>query len=236
MYISIPGLCHKAQVHPGHSWERHRPVYKVVQLTVHFRASIRGNRTFLDALRLPSSTVEPSGFSLELSGRLNWLKGHIHREPDSSPVERGEPSRRATVSAAPPGSTGPKGTRRTFKPRETQNCDVTKKRIELSSVNAGFPVWWKPGSAHHRAIPSLQRRAAVAAAACCRAVFHASGPERTVRTEGKMNAALCWLGILDERLLQRALDPRLGRRFIFRLDSDATNTGRVSKSGSRTAL
>lgn len=59
--------------------------------------------------------------------------------------------------------------------------------------------------------------------------FLAAGTGRIVRTEGKMNAALCWLGILDEHLLQSALDPRLGRRFIFLQDSDPNNTAKISK-------
>lgn len=46
---------------------------------------------------------------------------------------------------------------------------------------------------------------------------------------GKMNAALCWLGILDEHLPQSALDPRLGRRFIFLQDNDPNNTSNISK-------
>lgn len=46
-----------------------------------------------------------------------------------------------------------------------------------------------------------------------------------------MNAALCWLGVLDEHLLQSALDPQTGggRRFIFQQDGDPSNAAKVSK-------
>uniref|UniRef100_A0A8C4RLW3 Tc1-like transposase DDE domain-containing protein n=1 Tax=Erpetoichthys calabaricus TaxID=27687 RepID=A0A8C4RLW3_ERPCA len=47
--------------------------------------------------------------------------------------------------------------------------------------------------------------------------FSAAGTGRLVRINGKMTAAM-YRDILDENLLQSALDLRLGRRFIFQQD------------------
>ena len=43
-----------------------------------------------------------------------------------------------------------------------------------------------------------------------------------------MNAAM-YRDILDENLLQSALDLRLGRRFIFQQDNDHKHTANISK-------
>ncbi|KAI3374652.1 hypothetical protein L3Q82_021222 [Scortum barcoo] len=53
--------------------------------------------------------------------------------------------------------------------------------------------------------------------------FSAAGTGRLVRIEGKMNAAM-YRDILDENLLQSALDLRLGRRFIFQQDNEHEST------------
>ena len=46
--------------------------------------------------------------------------------------------------------------------------------------------------------------------------------------EGKKNAAM-YRDILDENLLQRALNLRPGRRFIFQQDNNPKNTAKITK-------
>ena len=58
--------------------------------------------------------------------------------------------------------------------------------------------------------------------------FSAAGTGRLVRIEGKINAAM-YRDILDENLLQSALDLRLGRRFISQQDNDPKHTAKISK-------
>ena len=58
--------------------------------------------------------------------------------------------------------------------------------------------------------------------------FSVAGTGRLVRIEGKMNAAM-YRDILDENLLQSALDLRLGRRFIFQQDNDPKHTAKITK-------
>ena len=68
----------------------------------------------------------------------------------------------------------------------------------------------------------------VVAASCCGDVFQQAGTGRLVRIEGKMNAAM-YRDILEENLLQPALDLRLGQRFIFQQDNDPKHTAKISK-------
>ncbi|KAI3372165.1 hypothetical protein L3Q82_007018 [Scortum barcoo] len=103
--------------------------------------------------------------------------------------------------------------------------DETK--IELFGVNARRHVWRKPGTAHHQAntIPTVKHGGGSIMLWGC---FSAAGTGRLVRIEGKMNAAM-YRDILDENLLQSALDLRLGRRFIFQQDNDPKHTAKITK-------
>ncbi|KAI3353890.1 hypothetical protein L3Q82_005098 [Scortum barcoo] len=103
--------------------------------------------------------------------------------------------------------------------------DETK--IELFGVNARRHVWRKPGTAHHTGqyIPTVKHGGGSIMLWGC---FSAAGTGRLVRIEGKMNAAM-YRDILDENLLQSALDLRLGRRFIFQQDNDPKHTAKISK-------
>ena len=102
--------------------------------------------------------------------------------------------------------------------------DETK--IELFGVNARH-VWRKSGTAHHQAntIPTVKHSGGSIMLWGC---FSAAGIGRLVRIEEKMNAAI-YRDILDENLLQSALDLRLGRRFIFQQDNDPKHTAKISK-------
>lgn len=103
--------------------------------------------------------------------------------------------------------------------------DETK--IELFGLNGKRHVWRKPGTAHHLAntIPTVKHGGGSIMLWGC---FSAAGTGRLVRIEGKMNAAM-YRDILDENLLQSALDLRLGRRFIFQQDNDPKHTAKITK-------
>ena len=50
-------------------------------------------------------------------------------------------------------------------------------------------------------------------------IFTAAGPGRLVKVEGKMNTAK-YREILEDNLIQSAIELRLGRRFILQQDND----------------
>ncbi|KAG2463651.1 TCB1 transposase, partial [Polypterus senegalus] len=170
-------------------------------------------------------------------------------ELQRSSVERGEPSRRTTIFAAIHQS-GLYGRVARWKPllskrhmaahlefakrhlKDSQTMrnkilwsDETK--IELFGVNARRYVWRKPGTAHHQAntIPTVKHGGGSIMLCGC---FSAAGTGRLVRIKGKMTAAM-YRDILDENLLQSALDLRLGRWFIFQQDNDPKHTAKISK-------
>ncbi|KAG2464911.1 TCB2 transposase, partial [Polypterus senegalus] len=58
--------------------------------------------------------------------------------------------------------------------------------------------------------------------------FSAAGTGRLVAIEGKMNVAK-YRDILDKNLLQSAKDLRLGRRFTFQQDNDPKHTTKITK-------
>ncbi|KAG2466723.1 TCB1 transposase, partial [Polypterus senegalus] len=170
-------------------------------------------------------------------------------ELQRSSVERGEPSRRTTISAAIHQS-GLYGRVARWKPllskrhmaahlefakrhlKDSQTMrnkmiwsDETK--IEFFGVNARRHVWRKPGTAHHQAntIPTVKHGGGSIMLWGC---FSAAETGRLVRIKGKMTAAM-YRDILDENLLQSALDLRLGRLFIFQQDNNPKHTAKISK-------
>ncbi|KAG2459777.1 TCB1 transposase, partial [Polypterus senegalus] len=170
-------------------------------------------------------------------------------ELQRSSVERGEPSRRTTISAAIHQS-GLYGrvarqkpllskrhmtaclefAKRHLKDSQTMRNKILwsdETKIELFGVNARRHVWRKPGTAHHQAntIPTVKHGVGSIMLWGC---FSAAGTGRLVRIKGKMTAAM-YRDILDENLLQIALDLRLGRRFIFQQDNDPKHTAKISK-------
>ncbi|KAG2470934.1 TCB1 transposase, partial [Polypterus senegalus] len=170
-------------------------------------------------------------------------------ELQRSSVERGEPFRRTTISAAihQSGLYGRVARRKPllskrhmvacleFAKRHLKDSltirnkilwsDETK--IELFGVNARRHVWMKPGTTHHQAntIPTVKHGGGSIMLWEC---FSAAGTRRLVRIKGKMSAAM-YSDILDENLLQSALDLRLGRRFFFQQDNDPKHTAKISK-------
>uniref|UniRef100_A0AAQ4S701 Transposase Tc1-like domain-containing protein n=1 Tax=Gasterosteus aculeatus aculeatus TaxID=481459 RepID=A0AAQ4S701_GASAC len=157
-------------------------------------------------------------------------------------MKRGEPSRRTTISAAlhKSGLFGREARRKpllckkhmTARLEDSQTMrnkilwsDETK--IELFGLNAKRYVWRKPGTAHHLAntIPTVKHGGGSIMLWGCSS---AGGTGRLVRIEGKMNAAM-YKDILNENMLQSALDLRLGRRFIFQQDNDPKHTAKIKK-------
>ncbi|KAG2464976.1 TCB1 transposase, partial [Polypterus senegalus] len=167
-------------------------------------------------------------------------------ELQRSSVERGEPSRRTPISAAIH-QTGLYGTVVRRKPllskRQMAAClEFAKSHLKDSQtmrnkilwsdetkigVNVRHHVWRKPGTAHHQAntIPIVKYGGGSIMLWGC---FSAAGTGRLVRIKGKMTAAM-YRDILDENLLQSALDLRLRRRFIFQQDNDPKHTAKISK-------
>ncbi|KAG2468153.1 TC1A transposase, partial [Polypterus senegalus] len=170
-------------------------------------------------------------------------------ELQRSSVERREPSRRTTISAAIHQS-GLYGRVARWKPllskrhmadhlefakrhlKDSQTMrnkilwsDETK--IELFGVNARHHVWRKLGIAHHQAntIPTVKHGGG---SIMLWGYFSVAGTGRLVRIKGKMIVAM-YRDILDKNLLQSALDLRLGQRFIFQQDNDPKHTAKISK-------
>uniref|UniRef100_A0AAQ4RPP4 Tc1-like transposase DDE domain-containing protein n=1 Tax=Gasterosteus aculeatus aculeatus TaxID=481459 RepID=A0AAQ4RPP4_GASAC len=157
-------------------------------------------------------------------------------------MKSGEPSRRTTISAAlhKSGLFGRVARRKpllskkhmTARLKDSQtmrnkilSSDETK--IELFGLNAKRHVWRKAGAAHHLAntIPTVKHGGGSIMLWEC---FSAGGTGRLVRIEGKMNAAM-YRDVLDGKMLQSALDLRLGRRFIFQQDNNPKHTAKITK-------
>ncbi|KAG2460410.1 TC1A transposase, partial [Polypterus senegalus] len=231
-----------------------------------------GYRNISAALKVPMSTVASiickwkkfeTTRTLPRAGRPSKLSDRGRRalvrevtknpmvtlsELQRSSVDRGEPSRRTTISAAihqsglcgrvarqkPLLSKRHMAARLEFAKRHLKDSQTMRKKIcsdetkiELFGVNARHHVWRKPGTAHHQAntIPTVKHGGGSIMLWGC---FSAAGTGRLVRIKGKMTAAM-YRDILDENLLQSALDLRLGRRFIFQQDNDPKHTARISK-------
>uniref|UniRef100_A0A8C4T6J2 Transposase n=1 Tax=Erpetoichthys calabaricus TaxID=27687 RepID=A0A8C4T6J2_ERPCA len=170
-------------------------------------------------------------------------------ELQRSSVERGEPSRRTTISAAihqsglygrvarrkPLHSKRHMAARLEFAKKHLKDSQTMRKKIlwsdetkiELFGVNARHHVWRKPGTTHHQAntIPTVKHGGGSIMLWGC---FSAAGTGRLVRIKGKMTAAM-YRDILDENLLHSALELILGRRFIFQQDNDPKHTAKISK-------
>ncbi|KAG2456602.1 TC1A transposase, partial [Polypterus senegalus] len=170
-------------------------------------------------------------------------------ELQRSSVERGEPSRRTTISAAihqsglygrvarwkPFLSKRHMAARLEFAKRHLKDSQTVRNnilwsnetKIELFGVNARSQVWRKPGTAHYQAntIPTVKHGGGSIMLWGC---FSVAGTGTLVRIKGMMTAAM-YRDILDENLLQSALDLRLGRRFIFQQDNDPKHTAKISK-------
>ncbi|KAG2465303.1 TCB1 transposase, partial [Polypterus senegalus] len=170
-------------------------------------------------------------------------------ELQRSSVERGEPSRSSAISTAihqsglygrvarrkPLLSKRHMAARLEFAKRHLKDSQTMRNKILLSDetkiklfgMNARSHVWRKPGTAHHQAntIPTVKHGGSSIMLWGC---LSAAGTGRLVRIKGKMTVAM-YRDILDENLLQSALDLRLGRRFIFQHDNDPKHTANISK-------
>ncbi|KAG2466468.1 TCB1 transposase, partial [Polypterus senegalus] len=232
-----------------------------------------GYRNIFAALKVPMSTVASiirkwkkfeTTRNLLRAGRPSKLSDRGRRalvrevtknpmvtlsELQRSSVERGEPSRRTTISAAihqsglygrvarrkPPLSKRHMAAHLEFAKRHLKDSQTMRNKIfwsdetniELFGVNARHHIWRKPDTAHHQAnnIPTVKHGGGSIMLWGC---FSAAGTGRLVRIKGKMTAAM-YRDILNENLLQSALDLTLGRRFIFQQDNDPKHTAKISK-------
>ena len=92
-------------------------------------------------------------------------------------------------------------------------------KIELIGLNAKRHIWRKPGT-----ISTVKHDGGSMLWGC----FSAAGTGRLARIEGKMKGAK-YRPILDENLLQRAQDLRLGQRFTFQQDNDSKHTAKTTQ-------
>ncbi|KAG2460223.1 TCB1 transposase, partial [Polypterus senegalus] len=232
-----------------------------------------GYRKISAALKVPMSTVASithkwkkfeTTRTLPIAGRPPKLSDRGRRalvrevtenqivtlsELQRSSLERGEPSRKTTISAAihqsgmycrvarpkPLLSKRHMAARLEFAKRHLKDSQTMRNKIlwsdetkiELFGVNARRHVRRKPGTANHQAntIPTVKHGGGSIMLWGC---FSVAGTGRLVRIKGKMTAAM-YRDILDENLLQTALDLRLGRWFIFQQDNDPKHTAKISK-------
>ena len=91
--------------------------------------------------------------------------------------------------------------------------DETK--IEVFGLNSKRYIWCKPIT---QLTPSLQSNMVVAAS-CYAVAFSSAGTGKLVRMEGMMDGAK-YRRILDENLLESAMNLKLGMRFTFQQDND----------------
>ncbi|KAG2465191.1 TC1A transposase, partial [Polypterus senegalus] len=228
-----------------------------------------GYRKMSAALKIPMSTVASiarkwkkfeTTRTLPRAGRPSKLSDQGRRalvrevtknpmvtlsELQRSSVEKGEPSRRTTISAAihQSGLYGRVARRKPllskrhmaahleFAKRHLKDSQTMRNKIlwsdetkiELFGANARRHIWRKPGTTHHEAntIPTVKHGGGSI-------MLWGAGTGRLVRIKGKVTAAT-YRDILDENLLQSALDLTLGRRFIFQQDNDPKHTAKVSK-------
>ncbi|KAG2462209.1 TC1A transposase, partial [Polypterus senegalus] len=232
-----------------------------------------GYRKISAALKVPMSTVTSiictwkkfettrtlprAGWPSKLSNRgRRALVREVTKNPmvtlselQRSSVERREPSRRTTISAAihqsdlygrvarrkPLLSKRHMAASLEFAKRHLKDSRTMRNKIlwsdetmiELFGVNARHHVCRKPGTGHHQAntIPTVKHGGGSIMLWGC---FSVAGTGRLVRIKGKKTATM-YRVILDENLLQSALDLRLGRRFIFQQDNDPKHTAKISK-------
>ncbi|KAG2459991.1 TCB1 transposase, partial [Polypterus senegalus] len=235
------------------SGEGYRKISAALKVPMSTVASIIRKRKKFETTRTLPRAGRPSKLS-------DWGRRALVRDVTKNPmvtlselqrssVERGEPSRRTTISAAihQSGLYGRVARRKPllskrhmaahleFAKRHLKESQTMKNKIlwsdetkiKLFGVHVRRHVWRKPGTAHHQAntIPTMKHDGGSIMLWGC---FSAAGTGRLVRIKGKMTAAM-YRDILDENLLQSALGLRLGRRFIFHQDNDPKHTAEISK-------
>ncbi|KAK1794552.1 hypothetical protein P4O66_001278 [Electrophorus voltai] len=178
---------------------------------------------------------EPKGQSVGSFSLALWREENL---PEGQPFLQ-QSTNQACMVEWPDGShASVKGTKKAhleFAKRHLKDCQTMQNKIlwsdetkiELFGLNAKRHVWRKPGTAHHLAntIPTVKHGGGSIMPWGC---FSAAGTWRLVRVEGKMNAAM-YRDILEENLLQSALDLKLGRRFIFQKDNGPKHTAKIKE-------
>ncbi|KAG2469093.1 TC1A transposase, partial [Polypterus senegalus] len=232
------------------SGEGYRNISAALNVPMSTVASIICKWKKFETTRTFPRDVRPSKLS-------NWGRRALVREVTKNPmvtlselqrssVERGEPSRRTTISAAihQSGLYGRAARRKPLlsKRHMAASLEFAKRHLKDSQILRNKILWSdetkielfcasrlgrKPGTAHHQAntIPTVKHGGGSIMLWGC---FSAAGTGRLVRIKGKMTAAM-YRDILDENLLQSALDLRLGGRFTFQQDNDPNHTAKISK-------
>ena len=177
-------------------------------------------------------------------------------ELQHSSVERGESSRRTTISAAihqsglygrvarrkPPLSKRHMAAHLEFAKMHLKDSQTIwnkilwsdETKIELFGVNTRRHVWRKPGTAHHHAntIPTVKHGGGSIMLWGC---FSAAVTGRLVRIEGKMDAAM-YRDILDETCSRALLTSDLGDSSSFSRTMTLSTQPRYQRNGFSSTL
>ncbi|KAG2465365.1 TCB1 transposase, partial [Polypterus senegalus] len=173
-------------------------------------------------------------------------------ELQRSSVERGEPSRRTTISAAihqsglygrvarrkPLLSKRHMAARLEFAKRHLKDSQTMRNKIlwsdetkiELFAVNARRHIWREPGTGYHQAntIPTVKHGGGSIMLIMVWASFAASGPVRLAFIDETMNSEL-YQRILKENVRTSVHELNLKRRWVMQQDNDPKHTSRSTK-------
>ncbi|KAG2466638.1 TCB1 transposase, partial [Polypterus senegalus] len=232
-----------------------------------------GYRTTSAALKVPMSTLASiirkwkkfkTPRTLPRAGRPSKLSDQGRRalvrevtknpmvtlsELQRSSAERGEPSRRTTISAAiyQSGLYGRVARRKPllskrhmaahleFAKRHLKDSQTMRNKIlwsdetkiELFGVNARRHVWRKPGTAHHQAstIPTVKHVKYGGGSVMVWGCFAASGPGRLAVIDGTMNSTV-YQKILKENVRPSVRQLKLKRSWVLQQDNDPKHTSK----------
>ncbi|KAG2457775.1 TCB1 transposase, partial [Polypterus senegalus] len=232
-----------------------------------------GYRKISTALKVPMSTVASiihkwkkfeitrtlprAGWPSKLSDRgRRALVRKVTKNPmvtlselQRSYMERGEPSRRTTISAAihQSGLYGRVARRKPLlskrhmaahlefakwhlKDSQTMRNKILwsdETKIELFGVNARRHVWRKPGTAHHQAntIPTVKHGGGSIMLVMVWGCFAASGPGRLAVIDGTMNST-AYQKILKENVRPSVHQLKLKRSWVLQQENDPKHTSK----------
>ena len=100
--------------------------------------------------------------------------------------------------------------------RKVSGSDKTK--IELFVINSKHYVWWKLNTAHHP-VNTISTANHGGGGIMSWGFISSAWTAKLVRIEGTMDGGK-YRRILDENLLESAMNLKLGRRFTFQQDTD----------------
>ncbi|KAG2468920.1 TCB1 transposase, partial [Polypterus senegalus] len=237
----------------------------------------KGYRKISAALKVPMSTVASiihkwkkfeTTRTLPRAGRPSKLSDRGRRalvrettknpmvtlsELQRSSVERGEPSRRTTISAAihqsdlygrvarrkPLLSKRHMAVHLEFAKRHLKDSQTMRNKIlwsdetkiELFGVNARCHIWRKPGTAHHQAntIPTVKHVKYGGGSIMLWGCVASAGTGNLVKVEGRMDSTQ-YQQILETNVQESVTKLKLRRGWIFQQDNDPKHCSKSTKA------